>query len=142
MLGQRRSRIDDRYEMLDRHGAVVDHAMGLMWMQEHAMQVFPDFGRACAYVERVNISGEIAGFNDWRIPTRREMESLADRRFLPVVNGSLFPDTEGNGFWATSEDGAAPGVWCVVFAEHGAYPIYGGQNGAHLLRLVRNQRSR
>ena len=60
----------------------------------------------------------------WRLPTRAELLSLADRsRRAPAIDPTAFPDTPTGGFWTST-----PGVdtfgsfWAASFDEGTAYP--------------------
>jgi hypothetical protein len=55
-----------------------------------------------AYVARVNAAGW-CGHQDWRIPTRVELEGLVSLdRFEPAIDDSWFPRTQSGHFWSAS----------------------------------------
>jgi hypothetical protein len=78
-------------------GTVTDLNTGLMWQKR------PDFvKRTVAEAERYAESLSLAGHNDWRLPTIKELFSIADfrgniRSMTPYINTELFdfeyPDT-------------------------------------------------
>ena len=55
----------------NRDGTVTDNQTGLMWAKDAGKRWLEDAG---AYCEALNL----AGFPDWRLPTRRELRSLLD----------------------------------------------------------------
>ena len=91
-------------------GTVTDTATGLMWMQADAGPY--TWESALAYAE--NAAG--AGYDDWRLPNAKELESIVDYSRSPATTGSaaidpLFTSTpitdEGGGlnypfYWAST----------------------------------------
>ncbi|WP_394831515.1 DUF1566 domain-containing protein [Pendulispora rubella] len=74
------------YEVTD--DTVLDKTTGLMWQRKiegQPRQIWPEPPRVCAKLE-------LAGYHDWRLPTRIEMVSLFDfGEDAPAVNPVLFP---------------------------------------------------
>ena len=71
-------------------GTVTDAATGLMWSQDDNGEAI-DWEAALAYAE----SAEIAGYDDWRLPNAKELQSLADYSgVFPVIDSSVFDLTE------------------------------------------------
>jgi len=72
-------------------GTVTDIATGLMWSQDdNGEQIY--WKEALAYAE----SATLAGFNDWRLPNIKELQSIADYSAteIPVLDASVFNLTE------------------------------------------------
>lgn len=76
-------------------GVVLDRVTGLMWQRDaSAPGAFADAEAGCAALE-------LAGFCDWRLPTRIELVSLVDfTRSTPALD-AVFPTANGE-FWSTS----------------------------------------
>jgi hypothetical protein len=103
-------------------GTVTDLETGLMWMRCSSGQQW--LGQRCIgfadahgwletkqYADKVNRDGE-AFFNDWRVPTLRELATITDRGCVnPRTNLSVFPDTPAAPFWSsTPRPGESSGV--------------------------------
>ncbi|MBI4389150.1 MAG: DUF1566 domain-containing protein [Nitrospinae bacterium] len=64
----------------NRDGTVVDPREGLMWTQSDSLQTskkWLNWFMAQDYVKDLN-EGRFAGYDDWRLPTRKELETLYD----------------------------------------------------------------
>ncbi len=59
-------------------GTVTDHATGLMWQQADS-GVGMDWEEALAYAE----NSTLAGYDDWRLPNVRELQSIVDYTHSP-----------------------------------------------------------
>ena len=73
---------------------------------------FDDAAKACAGLE-------LAGFNDWRLPTVTELFGLVDHeKFRPAIDSDAFPGTKSDWYW-TSTDVASSSVyaWLVGFYD-------------------------
>ena len=99
-------------------------------------------GDASFYVQSVN-AASLCGASDWRLPTRREMESLLDfsvAEGTPMLDGAWFPNSAASLHWtATSakvNGGSSAYRWAVNFGN-GQSIWYGGQYGEFAVRLVR-----
>jgi hypothetical protein len=93
-------------------GIVVDKVTGLTWQQTVDADTLtqPDAAALCS-------SLTLAGFSDWRLPTRIELISLIDdTRVGPAIDEAAFPDTPGTFFWTSTVVANDPGsVWGVAF---------------------------
>jgi hypothetical protein len=92
-------------------GTVTDTSSGLMWQQSSSSN--KTWEQALAYCEGLNLGGN----TDWRLPTIKELRSLADySRFSPAINTTYFPGTVSSVYWAstTTADGMY-GAWGVSF---------------------------
>jgi len=103
-------------------------------------------GDASFYVQSVNAAA-LCGATDWRLPTRREMESLVDFSVAeggPMIDTAWFPNSAAALHWtATSakvNGGSAAYRWAVNF-YNGQAIWYGGQYGEFAVRLVREGRT-
>lgn len=74
------------------------------------------------FVTAVNAAG-LCGFNDWRLPNVRELDSLVDSSIGlpgPNIDTGFFPNTRANGYWTSLTVAAVVGeAWAVSL-------IYGG----------------
>ncbi|MBK1724773.1 hypothetical protein CKO23_21615 [Thiocystis violacea] len=67
-------------------GTVTDHATGLMWMQDDNGEAV-NWEAALAYAKNATI----AGYDDWRLPNAKEIQSIADYSgVFPAIDTSVF----------------------------------------------------
>ena len=109
-------------------GTVSDHATGLMWQQSDD-GVMRDWEEALGYAENLGL----AGYDDWRLPNAKELQSIVDYTRSPQTTGSaaidpVFNTTEINDpdgnpgqfpyFWTgtTHQDGPDPYKSAVYIA--------------------------
>lgn len=122
-------------------GTVSDAATGLLWKQcaEGLSGAGCGTGAAAAFLWQAALQqatyASFAGYTDWRLPNKNELESLVERRcYDPAINGAHFPNTPADWFWPSSPF-ARGGAWGVNFyagyasSYGGYYPMY--------VRLVR-----
>jgi len=104
------------------NGTVSDSATGLMWMEQ-------DSGEGVNWVDALAFceNAEVAGHNDWRLPTIKELNSIVDYskgQGHPAINTSMFDittvlDPDNNTWWpyfwssTTILDGLQPGDLAV-----------------------------
>jgi Protein of unknown function (DUF1566) len=131
-------------------GAVADTRTGLIWDNCS----FGKTGLACTggnfqvaswqdalVASRTANATNYKGFNDWRLPNKNELESLVDLgRLAPVIDPSVFPDTQSQLYWSSTVNVKSAGqAWYVNFndgavavAAHGAVAyvrlVRGGDN--------------
>lgn len=130
-------------------GTVTDSVSKLMWMRCALGQNWqPDSCTGAAGVvnwreaqrqaQRLNQQAQ-AFYNDWRVPSLRELASITDRSCAtPRTNAVVFPHTPAAGFWtATARPGEPAGqrVFVLSFGAAGAAPAL--KDEQHHLRLVR-----
>lgn len=106
----------------------------LMW-QDEAQNFQGTWEQAQEYCKLVNL----AGYKDWRLPTRVELLSIADkRRHNPAVNTAFKYIIESNYPWywsQTKSAGDSSSAWMVNFR----YGVVGWHNvsSRHFVRCVR-----
>jgi hypothetical protein len=126
-------------------GTVTDKTTGLMWMRCSLGQTWN--GKTCsgtatsfswADALKAGASYEFAGYSDWRLPNKNELESIVEGRcFSPAINLKVFPATPAVYFWSSSPYASVSrGAWSVDFG-------YGTVNasvktGSIYVRLVRD----
>lgn len=79
----------------------------------------------------------LAGFNDWRVPTRQELESILDlSRYSPAIDTTHFRDTK-NDWYRTSTPcpWSSDRAWLVGFDYGGVYD--GNRRYRAFVRAVR-----
>jgi hypothetical protein len=94
-------------------GTVSDSATGLMWAQDDSGQGM-DWEAALAWVQEMNAANYL-GYNDWRLPNAKELQSLVDYARSPDATDSAAIDPVFNVTAITNEVGPcqhrpAPGV--------------------------------
>ena len=102
----------------DRLGVVKDDIYKLMWQDGDLSPHEMTHDEAVHYCENLNS----AGFNDWRLPTIKELLSITDdTRFEPAINKAFknvaYETTDHRGerwYWSqTKSAGASSSVWVV-----------------------------
>jgi hypothetical protein len=74
-------------------GTVSDNATGLMWAQDDSGEAM-DWEAALAYAQQMNEVNYL-GYNDWRLPSIKELQSIADYSgVFPAMDTSVFNLTE------------------------------------------------
>lgn len=146
-------------EVLPRQAAawscVRDKVTGVMWEAKTSdggprdgSRRFTNLGNgqpadASGYKASVRASA-LCGATDWRLPTRREMESLVDFSVPeggPMVETAWFPNTAAALHWTSTpaevQGGSKAYRWAVNLYGGGAI-WYGGQFGEFAVQLVSN----
>lgn len=89
-------------------GTITDNATGLMWMQD-------DNGEGVLWKDALSYaeSMEYAGFNDWRLPDAKELQSILDYSRSPGTTSSAAVDPLFNSTQITNEAGQSdyPYYW-------------------------------
>jgi len=131
---------------INNDGTVTDNKMGLVWMrcslgQKWDQNTCSGTAVAASWAESLKAaaSEEFAGYTDWRLPNKNELESIVeDSCSSPAINATIFPATPPTYFWSSSPYAAiAQAAWSVDFG-------YGTVNasvksGAIYIRLVRDR---
>ena len=96
-----------------------------------------DYCNTERYIARVNLAG-LCGYNDWRLPTIKELESIAHHeQYDPAVDKDYYPNTSNSTFWSISPNAASSDfAWGVGFSRGETYNDL--HRGNHLrVRLAR-----
>ncbi|QQS55816.1 MAG: DUF1566 domain-containing protein [Candidatus Competibacteraceae bacterium] len=127
-------------------GTVTDVKTGLQWMRFSLGQKWKDgtcMGEAKQYpwrealdaAEALNCQGGYAGCLDWRLPTKKELQTLVAGKSSPTIDRAAFPNTLGWWYWSSSSDAGDPHYALVVdFSSGVVYADYRASNGR--VRLV------
>jgi hypothetical protein len=105
-----------RYQVTGAAGAgtVIDCVTGLEWQRAAAPGTYTQ-AAALAYCDGLTL----AGYTDWRLPSRIELVTLVDYAVAspgPMIDGTAFPGTPAVFFWsASSIAGSPPYAWNVDF---------------------------
>lgn len=88
----------------------------LMWQDdEDAKTVQKKWDDAQRYCNNL----QLLGFNDWRLPTIQELESIVDRSRKPAIKEE-FKSTSSNFYWsATADEHYKYDAWIVGFFDGG-----------------------
>ena len=110
------------------NGTVTDRATQLMWQQETgtppeeiALFRSVNWKDALAYIVSLN-EKHFAGYSDWRLPNRNELQSLVDySKADPAIDTDFFPDTPHMGHWtSTTWYGDNEYAWAISFGNASA----------------------
>ena len=132
---------DSRYTV--NNDTVLDNNTGLMWKRcaEGLSGSVCDVGTATAYnwQEALGVVNNytFAGFNDWRLPNIKELNSIvAYDRYTPAINSTIFPNTPSDWFWSSSPDAFLTSyAWRLNFDDGNSSNIHRSNN--YYVRLVR-----
>ena len=118
---------------VDNHdGTVTDLKTGLMWQKCTMGQSYNPDTNGCDGVASVHTwksaldaceSLELAGFHDWRLPNRNELQSIVDYSLgEPSIDLTYFPGTQREYYWsATTMESYPSYAWGVDF-DYGYVP--------------------
>jgi len=132
--------------IINRNGTVTDNTTGLMWMrcslgQEWDQNTCSGAASTAPWADSLRSaeSYEFAGYNDWRLPNKNELESIVeDSCASPAINATIFPATPEDYFWSSSPYAAiSQGGWSVDF-NYGTVNA-SVKSGAMFIRLVRDR---
>lgn len=129
-----------RFECKDR--IILDRLTGLQWLRDANYAEFPlTWQEALDFVHEMN-QLQYLGFNDWRVPNRRELRSLVD---LQSENPALpkdypFENLFQSWYWTSTSAVINPAYAWYVHME-GARMFYGGKDQSYFLWPVRGKSS-
>ncbi|HOX43325.1 MAG TPA: DUF1566 domain-containing protein [Myxococcota bacterium] len=112
---------------------VLDQGSGLMWQRRHE-EIPVGWLEALALCEGL----DLGGFDDWRLPTMKETQTLVDeRRLQPAIDIFAFPGTPAEWFWSSTPIATHPDqAWCTSYTD-GYASIHAGAE-LHRVRCVRD----
>jgi hypothetical protein len=99
-------------------GTVTDTSTGLMWQQTDSSG---SWDQALAYCEGL----KLGGYTDWRLPTSKELQSLADySRYSPAINTTYFPDAAASCYWSGTTDASFTSYAWLVYFDFGNISVF------------------
>jgi hypothetical protein len=111
---------------------VTDAAAELVWQrQQTAAMTWLDALNTCETLD-------LAGFDDWRLPTLKELQTLVDdRRLQPSTDIVAFPGCPSEWFWSSTPIQFPPNEgWSTSFTD--GYASIHAFDELHLVRCVRD----
>ncbi|HNT28549.1 MAG TPA: DUF1566 domain-containing protein, partial [bacterium] len=87
---------------------VTDNVTGLIWQRTLPATYAGctgESGTKCTWQEAVDYCANLSygGSDDWRLPTRKELATLADYgKNNPAIDTAMFPGTQSNYYWSSS----------------------------------------
>lgn len=93
-------------------GTITDEVTGLIWMAQPTSDSIT-WENALNYADTLNF----AGYNDWRVPNIKEIQSIQDvKRIKPALNTSFFKGISTYKYWtSTSIINQATKAWYIDF---------------------------
>ena len=112
---------------------VTDSRTGLMWQRHISKKIFT-LETAKLYAAGLRLGG----YEDWRVPTKTELESIVDRaKFNPAIDVEAFPNTPSVYFWTVSPlANHGNYAWMVDFSYSGD-SSYNVVSASYRVRCVR-----
>jgi hypothetical protein len=121
----------------DNKQLIIDSKTALMWMRCSIDQSFSDATSTCEQSSTTSVgfnwaealvmaeAHEFGGFSDWRLPNRKELDSIVDRScYDPAVNEGLFPGVSTTNFWTNSlYNFNVQFAWGIDFASGSHKPL-------------------
>lgn len=108
-------------------GTVTDTCTGLMWTmttQDVNGDIQFDFNDMITWKEALKFceDRDLAGFTDWRLPNRFELESLTELTDKNPGVPNIFSMVPPHLYWTSTTDLAATGnAWFIEFGEGGSF---------------------
>ncbi len=119
-----------------KHELVRDPATGLTWPVEFSAKRLT-FADAEKYVAELNTKKH-CGFDDWRMPTLQELESIRDlSRINPAIDTDAFPNTPSDWFWTSTPYAGDPKNYAWVVGGYDGNSALTSRDGYHRVRAVR-----
>jgi hypothetical protein len=119
---------------------VVDHLTGLVWTHNAGLAEYPlMWQEALDYVAAMNLQ-ETYGFNDWRLPNRKELFGLVSHvRINPCLpKGHPFANVFAGYYWTSTTVVRLPRqAWYVHFG--GGRVVKGMKHGSYMIWPVRGR---
>jgi len=119
---------------------VLDRLTGLVWTQNANLAEFPlTWQEALKFIGEMNPKG-VFGFDDWRLPNRRELRSLMSHqtRKPALPEGHPFTNVFLGWYWTSTTAAINPAYAWYIHME-GAQMFYGGKQQNFLPLAMQRQ---
>lgn len=133
-------------EFIDnKDGTITDVKTNLTWQRCSIGQSWNALSSTCNGIaltfnnaDSIKLKSNIAGKNDWRLPTIEELQSIVDyEKYIPALNTSIFPNTPSdNGYWSSSSRAENSDEGWHLHFDHG-YFVTTKKFNKEYVRLVR-----
>ncbi|MEI7840317.1 MAG: DUF1566 domain-containing protein [Methylococcaceae bacterium] len=111
----------------NKDGTVTHNKTGLTWQRCAVGQTWIVEESACqgsvttfVHADAKKLTSDLAGKTDWRLPTAKELETIADyMKSSPAINTTVFPNTPSMRFWTGSYPASVTDksqAWVLDFA--------------------------
>ncbi|MGM0419265.1 MAG: DUF1566 domain-containing protein [Thermodesulfobacteriota bacterium] len=124
---------------LESENTVTDEKTGLMWFKNASFSEMPlTFKEALEYIKEIN-QEKLFGFNDWKLPNRREFLSIISLESInPCVNiNAPFYDVFNGYYWTSTTCSRTPDQAWIIHL--GGARVRGGiKNFSYMVWPVRN----
>ena len=109
------------------NGTVTDNVTGLIWKQEDNETCFYTWEQALTYCEDSLI---LAGYSDWRLPSKKELLSIVDYGTTnPSIDSTSFPNTNPSPYWSSVTSASNMSyAWYVSFSNGFVDNLYKSAN--------------
>jgi len=131
---------------INEDGTVLDRETGLMWKRCAEGQYCNEMGcignaRGYTWEEAMLLTSPFAGYEDWRLPTIKELKLIITREVSkPYMNRLIFPDTGKTNFWSSSDSPYYSfGAFYLDFNR--GYPYYDDKSHLYSVRMIRGQQA-
>ncbi len=114
------------------NGTITDKKTNLTWQKgEQGIMRWEIARKFCDNMK-------LAGYDDWRMPSKKELISLVERNmFNPCIDRRFFPDTKPSDYWTTSQGTVSIGsaAWLINFGYGDSH--YFNKSNEYMVRCVR-----
>jgi len=127
-------------------GTVTDNTTNLMWLQcSDGLS-----GADCATGTAVTVTWDNAiavceslsfgGFTDWRLPTVKELKTIADMtKSSPAIDAFYFPNTVASFYWSSTSYAWDATNYALYVNFNDGHPYGTSKTGTYYTRCVRGQ---
>ncbi len=130
--------------VLNGDNTVTDTVGGLMWEQKTELNKNDTYTWQAAMGNFINglNAASFAGYNDWRLPTPKELQSISDlSKYNPAIDTAYFPNTVSSGYCSsTTSDPQMFRAWGMNFNRGNDYSDY--KSDGQYVRAVRGGQNR
>ena len=115
------------------NGTVTDNLTGLMWSKNANLpDGYMTWQNALNYIASLNSGSGLADYHDWRLPNKKELQSLIDySNHEPALpTGNPFTNVQSDYYWSSST--YADSTYYAWFVDmYDGYMYYNGKDGGY-----------